>query len=215
MPAVTTTRDSIDRALSGRRLLDHPFYRRWEAGDLKPGELAAYAAQYRYFEAALPTFLSSLLEVLPDGAARDAIADNRADETGDPTHVELFEIFASSVSAASVPVSDAMAALLVAYDTSREVSPAAGVAGLLAYEVQGSAIAATKGAGLRAHYGASDDACAFWDAHVAVEDEHAQWAMDALDDLASDWNEVESGATLVASAWWSFLDERELAGASR
>ena len=40
--------------LRDRRLLAHPFYRRWEAGTLERAELAAYAAQYRHFEAALP-----------------------------------------------------------------------------------------------------------------------------------------------------------------
>ena len=29
--------------IGGKRLLDHPFYRRWEAGTLARGELAAYA----------------------------------------------------------------------------------------------------------------------------------------------------------------------------
>ena len=35
----------------------HPFYQRWLDGSLQAGELTAYAAQYRYFEAQLPGFL--------------------------------------------------------------------------------------------------------------------------------------------------------------
>ena len=35
-------------------LLTHPFYQRWEAGTLQPGELDTYAQQYRSFEAAPP-----------------------------------------------------------------------------------------------------------------------------------------------------------------
>jgi pyrroloquinoline-quinone synthase len=208
---VTTARDSIDRALTGRHLLDHPFYRRWEAGALAPGELADYAAQYRHFEAALPGFLASLVNDLPGSDARDAVAANLADEVGDPTHLRLFEVFAESVNAPQRPPSPAMAALLAAYDATRRVSPAAGVAGLLAYEVQGAEIAQSKGDGLRAHYGASPEACVFWDAHATVEVEHAEWALSALDELASDLDEIESAATSVATAWWSFLDERELA----
>ena len=41
----------LDQALEGRRLLDHPFYRRWENGELIEGELQHYAEQYRFFEA--------------------------------------------------------------------------------------------------------------------------------------------------------------------
>ena len=44
--------NAIDQALTdattGLRLLEHPFYRRWEAGELLPGELADYAGQYRH-----------------------------------------------------------------------------------------------------------------------------------------------------------------------
>src|ERR1700722_11629215 len=39
-------RDALADALAGRQLLAHPFYRRWEAGTLVDGELAAYAEQY-------------------------------------------------------------------------------------------------------------------------------------------------------------------------
>ena len=47
----------FDDLLRHRRLLAHPFYRRWEAGTLRPGELASYAGQYRHFEATLPVVL--------------------------------------------------------------------------------------------------------------------------------------------------------------
>ena len=51
----------VGAALDGKRLLDHPFYRRWEAGEVTLGELADYASQYRHFESYLPNFLGELL----------------------------------------------------------------------------------------------------------------------------------------------------------
>ena len=95
---------ALDRALAAaladRQLLDHPFYRRWEAGQVSMAELAAYAAQYRYFERYLPRFLSQLTHALPEGPARDLVAANLADEQGDPIpHAELFEQFAGAVAA--------------------------------------------------------------------------------------------------------------------
>lgn len=68
-------------ALAGRRLLDHPFYRRWERGEVSEAELASYAAQYRHFEAYLPGFLAQLVAGLPEGEARDLVAANLADES--------------------------------------------------------------------------------------------------------------------------------------
>ena len=69
-----------DDILESRRLLAHPFYRRWEAGTLEPGELASYAGQYRHFEAALPLVLESIAGDLPDGPARRLVEANLEDE---------------------------------------------------------------------------------------------------------------------------------------
>jgi pyrroloquinoline quinone (PQQ) biosynthesis protein C len=56
-------RAELDRALAGRHLLSHPFYLRWEAGELGADELHAYAGQYRHFEATLPRVLRRILGV--------------------------------------------------------------------------------------------------------------------------------------------------------
>lgn len=211
---MTTARDHITRALAGRRLLDHPFYRRWEAGELRDGELASYAAQYRHFEASLPQTLVALAAALPQGTARDAIIDNLADELGPPAHLDLFDAFAASVGADAVAPSPAMRALVDAYGATCAAGAVSGLAGVLAYEVQGAEIAASKGAGLRAHYGSRDEDCTFWDVHTDVEGLHAEWAIDALDELEWDGVVIEEAARVVASAWWSFLDEREIVGAA-
>ena len=60
----------LAEAIVGRRLLTHPFYRRWEAGSLTEGELAAYAEQYRHIERALPVTLAAIADALPAGHAR-------------------------------------------------------------------------------------------------------------------------------------------------
>ena len=55
------TENSLDLmvdALTGRYLLSHPFYRRWEEGGLAEGELGAYAEQYRLIERELPLTLA-------------------------------------------------------------------------------------------------------------------------------------------------------------
>jgi pyrroloquinoline-quinone synthase len=202
----TTLRTIIDDALAGRRLLEHPFYRRWEEGRLSRDELTAYAEQYRHFEAQLPATLTALADEL-DGDAREAVLDNLRDETGTPTHLELFEGFASHYGARDVAPTPAMTKLLAAYGDALASGPAAGLAGVLAYEAQGAEIAETKAAGLREFYGASDEACEFWRVHGLVEDSHAAWLLAAgsgMDDAGA-----SAGARLVADAWWAFLDERE------
>ena len=203
-----TTATLLDTALEGRRLLDHPFYRRWENGELQEGELQHYAEQYRFFEANLPLFLAELASRLPEGAALEAVRANLRDEVAAPSHLDLFESFASFYNAADVAISPAMRNLIGAYDAVLSESDAAAIAGLLAYEAQGAGIADTKAEGLRVHYGADASATSFWDVHGTLEADHASWTMEALDSLNADEAIVLNAAGRVANAWWDFLTER-------
>ncbi|MBV8462918.1 MAG: hypothetical protein JO368_06470, partial [Acidimicrobiales bacterium] len=75
----------VREALGDRLLLRHPFYQRWEAGDLSAAELARYAEQYRHIEAVLPTVLETISSSLDPGRAKDLVEENLADERGMPT----------------------------------------------------------------------------------------------------------------------------------
>jgi pyrroloquinoline-quinone synthase len=209
----TSTR-ALERALRDQRLLEHPFYRRWEAGQLSENELRDYAEQYRFFERMLPEFLAELAERLPAGAARAAIEANLADEVGPPSHVEIFEDFAAHYGADAAAAGEAVMALQRAYRRGLDDGPVAAVAGLLAYEAQGADIARTKSVGLREHYGATEDATRFWQLHGELEAHHASWSLDALASLDGDPELIEAAAARVAGAWWAFLDEREAFAAS-
>jgi pyrroloquinoline-quinone synthase len=206
----TSLNATLSTALEDRQLLTHPFYRRWECGQLSREELTSYAEQYRYFETMLPRFLETLGAQLPEGPARDAVLDNLRDETSPPSHRDLFELFATFYEAGDVAASPAMLKLIDVYRQVLEKSPVEALAGLWAYESQGAAIASSKADGLRTHYGADSTALAFWDAHWVVEGDHAAWTLDAISMLEPDTDDVSSAARLVGEAWWLFLDEREL-----
>ncbi|HEX3946213.1 MAG TPA: iron-containing redox enzyme family protein [Acidimicrobiales bacterium] len=203
--------DAIDGALGGRRLLEHPFYRRWEAGTVTMEELAAYAEQYRHVEQALPGVLRTVAGQLADGAARDLVTANLADEEAVPEpHVALFESFATAVGARpSVPATEATSRLVELQQSTAAADPVAGLAVLAAYEVQAGPVATSKAAGLSTHYGLDDRGTRFWDVHAAMEADHATWSLDALALLCSEETEVSAAAAAGADAWWAFLDERE------
>jgi pyrroloquinoline quinone (PQQ) biosynthesis protein C len=205
-------RDALADALSGRHLLTHPFYRRWEDGTLADGELAAYAEQYRLIEQALPATLSAIAAGLPDGRARALVEANLADELGVPApHAALFESFAQAAGAGPVGVSatTATAALLHAVRAASSTDPAAALAMVAAYEVQAADIAASKADGLRRRYGMDAAGTQFWDVHATQEAAHADWSIDALTALDADPAAVCAAARIAADAWWAFLDERE------
>ena len=202
--------------LEDRRLLTHPFYRRWEAGMLGRAELAAYAAQYRHFEATLPDVLERVVDRIDDPTARRLVQANLDDERGVPApHLELFDGFAHAVGApAEAEATPATAALVGLYRDATHTSPVTALAALAAYEVQASEIATSKADGLRARYGVDEGGTRFWDVHSGADEVHGAWIVEALAALATDPDEVRRAATTAAEAWWAFLDEREAATAS-
>lgn len=207
---------SLRAALVDRQLLDHPFYRRWEAGTLQPGELGDYAAQYRYFEASLPGILRTLLGRLEPGPAAELVERNLSDEESNPEpHVALFAAFASAVGAGDAAPSDATRRLLTTYQDLIESSAAEGLAALVAYEMQAPSIAASKAAGLRRHYEVNADGTLFWDIHATMDQDHARWGIEAVAALGAPEDRVVGAARSAAEAWWAFLDDREGAVAVR
>ncbi len=205
----------VSSALEDRRLLTHPFYRRWEAGELSSAELAEYAVHYRAFESVLPEVLATVVaQLTADGEheAADLVARNLADEQGNPEpHLALFDAFAAAIPAAPRATTPGPAAreLADSYRALVRQSPVAAIAGLAAYESQAAAIAATKGDGLRRWYGMDAAGTRFWDVHSSMDVDHGDWAVDALALLGAEADEVSDGARRAADAWWALLDERQ------
>jgi pyrroloquinoline quinone (PQQ) biosynthesis protein C len=202
----------LTAALAHRQLLTHPFYLRWEAGTLRPGELGAYAAQYRHFEAALPGMLRMLLTRLEPGPAADLVRHNLGDEETNPEpHVALFECFAAAVGAPDRPPTRATERLLSTYGDLIASSAGEGLAAIVAYEMQAPAIAASKASGLRRNYAVDDAGARFWDIHATMDQDHARWGMEALVAMGGSEDRLTAAARTAADAWWAFLDDREAA----
>jgi pyrroloquinoline quinone (PQQ) biosynthesis protein C len=210
----------VARAVEGRTLLTHPFYQRWEAGTLAPGELNEYAVHYRAFEAALPGILHAVADRLESEGRTDAgelVARNLADELGHPEpHLALFDRFAHALPGAATATGPGPAAraLTATYGSLVAEGPVAALAGLAAYETQASDIAVTKADGLRRWYGMDSVGTAFWDVHATMDADHGEWATESLDLLDADPATVAVAARRAADAWWAFLDEREAEAAT-
>jgi pyrroloquinoline-quinone synthase len=203
----------LAEVLRDRRLLTHPFYFRWQAGEVELGELAAYAGQYRHFEVLLPDVLEIVAAAVEE-PARTLVRSNLYDERGGPvTHVALFDQFASAVGCDDqVLPTPATAELVDLYRDLALADPLAGLGAVAAYEVQSADIARSKGEGLRRHYDLDGSQVEFWDVHSTADVDHAGWTLDAISALTveADWQtRVISAAGQAADAWWAFLDERQ------
>jgi pyrroloquinoline-quinone synthase len=205
---------AFDRAICGRRLLEHPYYVKWQDGLLTLEELGDYAEQYRQFEGCLPDVLAATAETLSEGPARKLVEDNLLDERSRPRpHAAIFEGFASAVGAKQkADATEATRNLVSLYERTASNDPVAALSVIGAYELQAAQVALTKGESLRTHYGLSPNETEFWDVHAELEQSHAAWTIEALHSLDADCTTVERFATESSQVWWSFLDERNDAG---
>lgn len=202
----------IENALTGHRLLDHPYYRAWQEGTLSSEDIGRYAGQYRHFEQALPEVLTATATQIDARRTRALVEANLHDELAAPTHLELFDGFAAAVGAEpAAPATARTQALVDLYRNAAADGPVAALSVIAAYETQAADIAATKGASLRRHLGLEPEATAFWDVHAGLEAQHASWTADALEQLDAPAETVSAWATASAEAWWAFLDERQSA----
>lgn len=209
--------EAVQRAIGARRLLDHPYYLSWQQGSLIIDDLREYAEQYRHFEAVLPETLAAAAAAITDATARKLTEANLQDELSSPApHLDLFGDFAEAVGAnPGAGPGPATRRLTALYERAAVEGPIPALAVIAAYEVQAAEVAATKAGALRRHYALSPGETAFWDVHAEMDRGHAFWTTDALRALGADPGAVGDWAERSSSAWWEFLDEREVARAER
>src|SRR4051812_50018324 len=88
---MNTLLETVDRQISAKHVLTHPFYLAWTRGELSKAALADYAQQYYHHVAAFPTYLSAVHAHCDDQSTRKNILQNLIDEeAGEPNHPELW-----------------------------------------------------------------------------------------------------------------------------
>jgi pyrroloquinoline-quinone synthase len=189
---------SIDEARQRWDVLKHPFYERWERGELTREELAFYAGEYRHAVVAVSRAA---------GAAGDGEHTREEAE-----HVALWDEFAAAVEAPldrePTPETSACAAAWSPPDR----FPALAV--LYAVESAQPAISRTKLAGLVEHYGfnADDPATEYFRLHAERDVEHAGAAREALAEAPPARRaELLAVAERALEANWRLLDGVERA----
>jgi pyrroloquinoline-quinone synthase len=174
----------IDAARKRWNVLEHPFYTRWEQGELTRDELARYAGEYRHAVVALAR------------AARTARL--HADE--EAAHIALWDEFASALgSEAREPLPETRCCES-AWAAAEDELGAAAI--LYAIEAGQPAISETKLRGLVEHYGFSDESPAveYFTVHGERDHEHAAEARARLEG-ADDPGLVSLAEAALASNW--------------
>jgi pyrroloquinoline-quinone synthase len=189
---------SIDEARQRWDVLKHPFYERWERGELTREELAFYAGEYRHAVVAL--------------AQAATVAGDAEHAREECQHVGLWDEFAAAVEAPidQEPTHET-AACAAAWSPDDRFQA---LAVLYAVESAQPAISRTKLAGLVEHYGFDDDdpAGEYFRLHAERDLEHARAAREALAEApAARREELASVAERALEANWRLLDGVERA----
>jgi pyrroloquinoline-quinone synthase len=206
MPLISEL-DALRRALD---VLDHPFYVRWSAGELRPDELRCYVGEYRHAVLALAGASRDAADQAP-AAHRTALCVHAEEEEA---HVEVWDRFASSAGwtgpRAPHPESARCASAWRAGETLLEH-----LAVLYVIEAGQPAISTTKLQGLVEHYGYTPDSPAteYFREHAQLDLEHSRQARELIGELLehSDRRESQQERMLVRAedalrANWLLLD---------
>ena len=204
----------LDETIAATRLLDHPYYRAWVAGELTEDDMRGYAKSYFAHVLAFPRYVSGVHTQCDDLAARKALLDNLVDEeSGDEHHPELWLRFAEGLGASREAVEecrDAATEQLIDTFLGRiRGSYAEGLGALYAYESQIPEIAETKVGSLRDTYDITDErTLAFFRVHAKADVYHSRTLREQIDGLTPEQGEqAEAAASECAQGLWDFLSE--------
>jgi pyrroloquinoline-quinone synthase len=187
----------IDEARARWNVLDHPFYRRWECGELTREELGYYAGQYRHAVVALAEAA---------GGAAPLAGPEHADE--ERAHVALWDAFAAELGVDGERTPNAATAECVgAWSGGTDELEALAI--LYAVESGQPDVSRTKLAGLAKHYGIDADspAAAYFALHAERDVEHAEHSRAILEARANGQTDrLVAAAERALRGNWRLLD---------
>lgn len=199
-----------------RPVLTHPWYRKWECGELSVDSLRHYAKEYYWQVARFPRYLSALHSQLEELESRQVVLRNLQDEENDAEpHPKLWLEFAEALGVpgreiVSSKPGPAARRLIEEFEGLVSSGPAPALGALLAYESQVPEVARFKAEALEKHY-LPEERRARGTRFFAVHREADVWHTQELDGLvqalpAEDRREAQLAADRAGAALWEFLD---------
>lgn len=212
--------EELNKVIADKSLLQHPFYQKWNEGQLTKTELQEYAKQYYHFVKHFPRFVSCVHSNCDDVNVRQMLLQNLADEEGFKSdykdHPSLWMDFAKSLGLTegevknSTPLRETEDLVDGMYELSKSSQFELGLSALYAYESQVPEISKTKIDGLKKFYGIdSEEALRYFTVHEEFDVYHSKDELDAIIKQCESTGtngEAVTTAKEAAQFQWNFLD---------
>ena len=181
----------VEEKIAENHLLNHSFYKAWNAGELKIETIQEYASQYFNHVSAFPRYISGIHTNCEDISIRQELLDNLIEEEkGEENHPELWLRFGEGMgkSRDAIANSQAIKETNELVDTfmklSRDEKTHIGMAALYCYESMVPEIAENKIDGLKKYYNINDEnTLKFFTVHIHADKWHREVISELLSNL--------------------------------
>tara|TARA_Y100000591_G_scaffold108377_1_gene92232 strand:+ start:130 stop:801 length:672 start_codon:yes stop_codon:yes gene_type:complete len=208
--------NQLDALIDEHHLLNHPFYKSWNAGELSHDTIQEYAAQYFQHVSFFPRYLSAIHSNCDEIKVRQLLLENLVEEEeGEENHPELWMRFAEGMgnSRNEVHNKDLLSETRDLVDTFMTLSKAnkyhIGLAALYCYESMQPEISETKKEGLQRFYNINDEeTLKFFTVHMHADKWHRKVVRNIIKRVAdkkSKQKEIIGSAKTALGALNSFL----------
>lgn len=204
----------FDENLDELSILLHPFYVKWNKGELTIENLQYYSGQYFHHVNAFPRYISTIHSKCESINDRQVLLDNLIDEEkGEENHPELWLQFSEGLGCDRQNVlhseaNDKTTKLVEGFFNLCNQSYASGLGALYAYERQVPQVAKSKLEGLKSFYQISDERTTkFFTVHMSADEWHSQEIEDLIQKLPETEIKIAKGSSIkAANLLWNFLD---------
>ena len=212
--------DKIDNLIEKHHLLNHSFYKAWNAGELPKETIREYAAQYFQHVSLFPRYLSAIHSNCDDIKTRQLLLENlNEEEQGKENHPELWMRFAEGMGNTrknvneTVPIEETEELVKIFRKLSKSEKYHIGLAALYCYESMQPEISETKKDGLQKFYNINDeDTLKFFTVHMHADKWHRKVVRNIIKKVAdskSKQDEITSSVESALGALNNFLTGME------
>ena len=203
--------NKVDKRIAKNHLLNHSFYKAWNAGELEVSTIQEYAAQYFKHVSAFPRYLSAIHTNCEEISIRQELLENLVDEEqGDENHPELWLRFGEGMgkSREAMVQTEAMEETQELVDIfmklTRDQRTHIGMAALYCYESMVPEIAENKIDGLKKFYGIDDEnTLKFFTVHLHADKWHREVVRNLVCELCDSSVKQEESLAAIDEALYA------------